>query len=120
MAGEIGTVAPSAPSNDIFKQLANANTEDLTNETPPTPATVDFLHALADTTRPESVHHTIGTDVTQTSPGNHQHNGLDSYQILYGAGVVLPADLTAGATGAQIAASVNAINAVLRQYLGAT
>lgn len=110
----------AATSDNVFKQLATTDSTDLTNETPPSPQVVDFLHALASTTRPEDVHHQQGTDVTQVNPGNHQHNGLDSYQILYGAGIVLPADPTGSSTTAQLAASIVALNAIARGFLGAS
>jgi hypothetical protein len=105
-------------TGNVFQQLATTDATDLTSQAPPPPNVVDFLHALADTTRPEGVHHALGTDVTNATPGNHQHNGLDSYQLLYGTGVTLPADLVGTPTSAQIVASVNALNAIMRTYLG--
>lgn len=102
---------------DIFSQLSSADTSQLQGEQPPSEAVVDFLHARASTTRPEDIHHFIGTGDADSAAGSHQHNGKDSKLILQNANVVLT-DITATATGSQIATAVNAINAVFRNYFG--
>jgi hypothetical protein len=106
-------------ASDIISQLAQADTTEIEGQTPPSEAVVDFIHGRASTTRPEDLHHRIGNGATDSSAGNHQHNGKDSKFILDGANVTLN-DITATATGSQIAAAVNAINAVLRTYFGAS
>ena len=104
-------------TDDIFKQLAAGDSTKVDGQAPPSEAVADWLHGRASTTRPEDIHHRIGFGSTEASPGNHQHNGKDSKMILDGANVTL-SDITAAATGAQIATAVNAINAVFRSYLG--
>ena len=104
-------------TDDIFKQLASGDSTKVDGQSPPSEAVSDWLHGRASTTRPEDLHHTIGFGPSQSSPGSHQHNGKDSKQILDGANVTL-SDITAAATGTQIAAAVNAINAVFRAYFG--
>lgn len=50
----------------------------------PNPDQVNEFHRYDDSDNaPESHHHTIGTDPNQASPGDHRHNGKDSY-LLYG------------------------------------
>lgn len=104
-------------SNNIFEQLSKADDAAIEGVSPPSEKMVDFLHARASTTRPEDIHHPVGTGAGQVSPGRHQHNGKDSLFILDGANVTLN-DITIAATGAQIATAVNAINAVFRAYFG--
>jgi hypothetical protein len=106
-------------TDNIIAQLAAADTTEIEGQTPPSEAVVDFIHGRASTTRPEDLHHTLGTGQVQASPGNHQHNGKDSKFVLDGANVTLT-DITAGATGAQIATAVNAINALFRTYFGSS
>lgn len=52
---------------------------------PPTAEDVVKLHTNADTdTRKESIHHTLGSSSTQAAPGDHNHRGGDSVQLLGG------------------------------------
>lgn len=63
---------------------------DLTQkDRPPTAEEVDKLHTHADTdSRKESIHHTLGQGETQGSPGNHNHRGGDSVQLLSGVTII--------------------------------
>lgn len=55
---------------------------------PPAPEEVEQFHTNADTdARPESVHHTLGGSSNQAAPGDHNHRGGNSVQLL--AGVTL-------------------------------
>jgi hypothetical protein len=50
---------------------------------PPTSDEVTKFHQNADTdTRLESIHHTVGPNSTQASPGDHRHRGGDSQLLL--------------------------------------
>lgn len=62
---------------------------DLTQkDRPPTAEEVERFHTSADTdARKEAVHHTLGPGENQGAPGNHNHRGGDSVQLL--AGVTL-------------------------------
>ncbi len=52
------------------------------NPKPPSQVVDDF-HTNSDTdARAESQHHTLGSNPTQASPGNHTHNGGDSALLL--------------------------------------
>ena len=104
-------------TDDIFKQLASGDSTKVDGQAPPSEAVSDWLHGRASTTRPEDLHHRIGFGTTEASSGSHQHDGKSSKFILDGANVTLT-DITAAATGSQIAAAVNAINAVFRTYFG--
>ena len=52
---------------------------------PPEAEEVMTFHQNADTdARRESLHHTLGISDNQASPGNHNHRGGDSVQLLTG------------------------------------
>lgn len=54
----------------------------------PSPEEVERLHQNADTdARKEAIHHTLGTSENQASPGNHNHRGGDSVQLLGGVSI---------------------------------
>lgn len=56
-----------------------------TRDRPPTSEEVEKLHQNADTdARKEAIHHTLGPTENQASPGNHNHRGGDSVQLLVG------------------------------------
>lgn len=59
---------------------------DLTQkDRPPTAEEVENLHTHADTdARKEAIHHTVGPGENQAAPGNHNHRGGDSVQLLSG------------------------------------
>lgn len=59
---------------------------DLTQkDRPPTAEEVEEAHTNADTdSRKEAIHHTVGPGENQASPGNHNHRGGDSVQLLSG------------------------------------
>ena len=51
----------------------------------PSAEEVERLHQNADTdARKEAIHHTVGPGENQASPGNHNHRGGDSVQLLGG------------------------------------
>lgn len=51
----------------------------------PPPEVVRRFHQNADTDiRKESIHHTLGSDPNQASPGRHKHDGGDSVLLLEG------------------------------------
>lgn len=76
----------------------------------PTAEEVTQFHKNADTdVRAEAIHHTLGIDSYQASPGNHRHDGSDSVLLL--EGVVI--------TGVTDAARINSIIQALVR-LGAT
>lgn len=59
---------------------------DLTQkDRPPTAEEVTQFHTNADTdSRKEAIHHTVGPSENQAAPGNHNHRGGDSVQLLSG------------------------------------
>jgi hypothetical protein len=55
------------------------------NQPEPDARAVEKFHRRSDVdSRREAQHHTLGTDPTQSSPGNHTHDGSDSPSILTG------------------------------------
>lgn len=56
-----------------------------TKDRPPSAEEVTRQHTNADTdSRKEAAHHTLGVGDNQASPGNHNHRGGDSVQLLTG------------------------------------
>lgn len=56
-----------------------------TKDRPPTAEEVERFHTTADTdARKEAIHHTLGPNGNQSSPGDHNHRGGDSMQLLSG------------------------------------
>lgn len=56
-----------------------------TRDRPPTSEEVDKFHQNADTdSRGQAIHHTLGPTENQAAPGNHNHRGGDSVQLLLG------------------------------------
>lgn len=50
----------------------------------PDPEVVNLFHLNSDRdSGPGALHHTLGLGSSQASPGNHRHNGRDSYRIDY-------------------------------------
>lgn len=66
--------------------MSDSQTVDLTTKDRPASAEeVERFHQNADTdSRKEAVHHTLGAGDNQASPGNHNHRGGDSVQLLSG------------------------------------
>lgn len=66
--------------------MADGDSVDLTKkDRPPTAEEVEKLHTFADTDgRKEAIHHTLGVGSNQASPGDHNHRGGDSLQLLTG------------------------------------
>jgi hypothetical protein len=101
---------------EILSQLAQSDATMLQGVNPPSNKVVEWFHGRADTTRPESIHHPIGTGPSESAAGDHTHNGKDSAFIIP-AGTTLT-DVPTTATNLQLANAINAINAVLTK-LGA-
>ena len=94
--------------SEILTQLAQSDATMLQGVNPPSNKVVEWFHGRADTTRPESIHHPLGTGPSDASPGDHTHNGKDSAFIVP-AGTVLT-DVPTTATILQLANAVNALN----------
>jgi hypothetical protein len=99
----------------VFESLADDDGSSVDGKAPPPAKVLDWVHGNASTDA-NSIHHRLGTQENDASPGNHRHRGTDSY-ALFDDGDILT-DISNTATGAQIASAVNAINALLRE-LGA-
>lgn len=57
----------------------------MANEAKPTAEEVDNFHTNSDADlRPEAIHHTLGPNPNQASPGDHKHDGSDSELLLSG------------------------------------
>ncbi len=98
-------------AESVLKDLASASDATIEGLTPPSAKMVDFLHGNASTAQRNDIHHKLGFAPEDAAAGDHTHNGVNSPGLFTG---LTFADITAGATGAQIAAAVNAINAALR------
>ena len=103
-------------ADNFADQMAGADDTMTDGKAPPSGKVIDWLHGKASTQRPEDIHHPLGFGETDAAPGNHTHDGKNS-KFLFTPDVPLN-DLPAAPTSAQIQASVNAINAMLR-LLGA-
>jgi hypothetical protein len=66
--------------------MADQEGVDLTTKgRPPAAEEVEKFHTEADTdSRREAIHHTTGPGSNQASPGDHNHRGGDSVQLLSG------------------------------------
>lgn len=91
--------------------------ESINGKTPPSQKVVDFLHGQASTKKPTDLHHRLGFTSEDAAPGDHTHDGKNS-KGLFTPEVTTLTDISNTATGTQIAAAVNALNAALR-LLGA-
>lgn len=48
----------------------------------------ELMHRNADTdSRREALHHTLGSNPNQASPGDHSHDGVDSMKLLAGTNI---------------------------------
>lgn len=97
---------------DILDELSNLDDESLEGKAPPSAKVVEWLHANASTREVNDIHHRTGTNEADASPGNHTHNGRDSYALFDSDAI--PADLAGAATLAQTITAVNSILALLR------
>lgn len=98
-------------AESVFRDLASTDDASIEGLAPPSSKVVDFLHGNASTTEPTDIHHRIGYGPTDAARGDHSHDGVDSPGLFTGTTFT---DITAVATGAQIAAAVNALNAAMR------
>lgn len=77
------------------KQYGGGQTQKLTQGDPPQASDVEHFHTNADAdVRPEALHHTLGGNPNQASPGNHNHDGGTSALLL--DGIVLTGSKTDG------------------------
>lgn len=66
----------------------------------PSPEQVNFFHLSSDKDAgPGALHHTLGINPSQASPGNHTHNGRNSKRISYLDLLDLPTGALAGVVG---------------------
>ena len=96
----------------FLDELSNLDESKLEGLAPPSSKLVEWFHGNASTREANDVHRRIGTGDADASPGNHTHNGRDSYALFDSDDV--PADLAPSATLAQTITAVNAILALLR------
>lgn len=101
-----------AEQGDVFGE----NDEAINGKKPPSKKFVEWMHGQAGTQSPTDIHHRLGTGDTDASPGNHTHDGKNSFPLFSENDILT--DISNTATGTQIATAVNKINALLRQ-LGA-
>jgi hypothetical protein len=101
----------------ILEDLGSIDDSSIDGKNPPSTKFLDFLHLKASVTRPEDIHHSIGTGGNEAAPGNHTHDGKNS-KLLFDPVITTLTDLPAAPTSAQIQTTVNNINAALR-LLGA-
>jgi hypothetical protein len=98
---------------NILDDLATIDDSSIDGKAPPSTKFLDFLHLKVSVTRPEDIHHSLGTSASESSPGNHTHDGKNS-KFLFDAAVTTLTDLPATPTSSQIQTAVNNINAALR------
>jgi hypothetical protein len=96
--------------------LADDDGADVDGKTPPSSKIVDWLHGNASLSDPQSIHHRVGTGEADASPGNHRHNGRDSFSLF--DEVDIPDDLSNSATNSEIVDGLNAVLALLRTVGG--
>jgi len=113
-----GSLSGERNAPAFLQQLSQINQESVEGTPPPSEAFLAWLHGQASTSKPQDLHHTLGFQETNASPGNHRHNGKDSLKIIPDGEFTL-VDLTGSATTADIVAAVNKLNLMARTYLGA-
>lgn len=99
---------------NLFDSLSSDDGSSVDGKTPPPPKVVDWFHGKASTEEPSDIHHRIGTGASDAAPGNHGHRGRDSFPLFDAAEIATLTDLSGTPSSAQIVASVNAINELLR------
>jgi hypothetical protein len=67
---------------------------DTTAEAPPAPSYITWLHTLAPTNSPNDVHHRLGTNPWDATPGPHQHLGTDGSVALFDEDEIVTGDLS--------------------------
>jgi hypothetical protein len=96
-----------------FKDFSNVDDSEFENESPPPSKFIDWLHGQASTKEPTDLHHPLGTTPESASPGNHNHDGKNSFALWDVDDV--PVDITSTATGTQLETAINGILALLRE-----
>lgn len=99
-----------------FESLADDDGSSVDGKAPPPAKVADWLHGNVSTDA-TSLHHRLGTQENDASPGDHRHRGIDSFPLFDDGDVLV--DISNTATGTQIATAVNKIHALLRE-LGAS
>lgn len=105
--------------SQLLTMFASIPSDAFEGITPPSEQFVDWLHGRASTTKPSDLHHGLGFNENNASPGNHRHNGKDSLKIIPDGEFTLSVNLTAGASNTDIVAAINKLNDLCRTYLGA-
>lgn len=85
--GGRGRSAAGGESSQSYGQQNRSAAEPPTKKEDPSPTgrIVEAFHKNADTdTRRESIHHTLGPQASQASPGDHTHDGGSSKALLEG------------------------------------
>ena len=76
----------TTPDIKTYGSKSGQQADTLKDNPKPDAQRVEEFHANADTdTRPESLHHTLGSSPSQASPGDHLHDGGTSPQLLTGS-----------------------------------
>lgn len=90
---------------------------DSTQEEPPAPAYITWLHSLAPYRNPTDLHHRLGTEGYDAAAGNHRHRGTDnSVPLFSGSDPAITGDLATA--GGQLTALRGVIALLVR--VGAT
>jgi hypothetical protein len=114
----IGFDAPGGGGN-LLSLLANIPNDAYEGATPPSEQFVDWLHGRASVGRTQDIHHALGFQESQASPGNHRHNGKDSLRIIPEGEYAVAVNLTVAATTSDMVTAINKLNDLCRTYLGA-
>lgn len=104
---------------NILQMFAQIPSDAFEGIAPPSEQFVDWLHGRAASSKPSDLHHPLGFNENNAAYGNHRHNGKDSLKIIPDGEFTLPTNLTAGATTTDIVNSINQLNNLCRNYLGA-
>lgn len=76
----------------------------------PSPTEVNEFHVNSDRdTSHQALHHTLGIDHNQGSPGDHNHNGSNSKLIGKGLNLSFPTTANGSYSQAQIQSIINAL-----------
>jgi hypothetical protein len=115
---DLPTPGGAAGGSNLLQMFAQIPSDAFEGVAPPTEQFVDWLHGRAQTSKPSDLHHQLGFGESQSSPGNHRHNGKDSLKIIPDGEYTLSVNLTAGASNTDIVTAINKLNDLCRTYLG--
>lgn len=80
---------------------------------PPTNSEVAKFHSNSDKdSSTVALHHTLGIDANQSSPGNHSHNGKNSKLLGRGKDLSFPSTANAAYSQADFQKVINALRAL--------